>query len=62
METPTTEGHAHYEVPTLLSMACKIFYMIILMASCTGSLGGHIGPYVELQVVSIEVWSPYMRS
>ena len=29
----------HYEVPTLLSMICKLFYLIILMIGCTGSLG-----------------------
>ena len=29
----------HCEVPTLLSMICKLFYTIILMIGYTGSLG-----------------------
>ena len=29
----------HYEVPTLLSMICRLFYTITLMIGYTGSLG-----------------------
>ena len=34
------ERACHYEVPTLLSKICKLFYLIILMIGCTRSLGG----------------------
>ena len=56
------ERACHYEVPTLLSMICKLFYPIILMTGCTGSLGDALDLTQDYRWFpfgfSLPIWDP----